>query len=281
MTIGKHLAVSVCGATGLAFTVLIIVLVNHLTGFNLFALNLYAIVPVGGVIAGFAAASGYYFSSIGLNVRPNVAVLVQIILASAIAQILVYYAEFRWMRFEDGTAISTVMSFSGYLNAYLQAVHIYGGRHFRDLGRLAGAGWWLAGIEYLGFLMGGLLVYLALKVQPVCKSCSCYLRHLASKHQHFSDSESFSIQYQTLPHLAGNAEALASLFALNASGDAQEQSHIKLTTMLYGCSQCEGERLEQRVRIRTEKGWRNAADQARQFDLPAGSSVRACFEKAV
>lgn len=278
MTIGKHLAVSACGASGLAFTVFIIVLVNHLTGFNLFALNVYAIVPVGGMIAGFAAASGYYFSCIGFSVRPNVAVLAQIILASALAQILVYYAEFRWMSFDDGTALSTVMSFSGYMKAYLQALHIYGGRHLRDLGPMQGAGWWFAGIEYLGFLMGGLVVYLALKAHPVCRTCNCYLKQLASKHQYFSDSDTFAMQYQTLPDLAENVEALTSLLALSPSRDAQEPGDIKLTTTLYGCSRCKGERLEQRVRIHTEKGWRTADDQARQFDLPEGASVRACFD---
>lgn len=279
MKSGKHLAVSLCGAIGLVITILVIVCVNHLTGFNLFSFTLYAIVPVGGLIAGFAAASGYYFSSIRFGLTPNKPVLLQIVLASALAQILIYYAEFRLMRFEDGTAVSTVMSFLDYLKAYLQTLHIYGGRGLRDLGTMAGSGWWFAGIEYLGFLLGGLAAYLALLAHPVCRSCACYLEKVGSRHQIFSQPQSFSLHYQTLPHVVANAEAFTSLLALVPPNEQKGLGDIKLVTCLHCCPHCKGERIEQQVKVLTAKGWRNSAEHARQFDVPASVGLSDCFNE--
>jgi len=274
---GKHLAVCLCGAIGLVLTISLIVLINQITGFNLFSFNLYAIVPIGGMIAGFAACSGYYFASIKFDLRPNRMVLSQMVLSAALAQLMIYYAEFRLMRFEDGTAVSTVMGFLDYVQAYLRSTHIYGGRGFRDLGALGGIGWFIAVIEYLGFLLGGLAAYLALLTHPVCQSCARYLKTVARKNQIFSDPAIFSVHYHALAEMGGDAERFRSLLALTPPNGQKGVGAVKLVTLLQCCPHCNGERIEQQVKILAEKGWRSSAAHARHYDIPDGVSVRDCF----
>lgn len=273
---GKHLAVSLCGATGLVLTIFVIVLIYQITRFNLFAFNLYAVVPVGGVVAGLAACSGYYFSSIKFDVRPNKGVLLQIMIAAALAQFMIYYAEFRLMQFEDGTAVSSVMRFPDYLNSYLQRVHIYGGRGLHDLGAPGGNGWWLAAIDYFGFLLGGWAICLAMLAHPVCTSCACYLRKVASRDQIFSDPEVFAIHYQA-PAEMGVARAVRSLLGFQPPDGAGQWGDLRLVTSLHCCPHCAGERIEQQVKILAAKGWRRSTEHRRYHDVPAGISLKNCF----
>jgi hypothetical protein len=82
--------------------VVAVVVIERLTGFNLFTLSVWVVVPAGALITGAAAASGYYFGSLFFHTKPVWFLLVQMVIVAAVAQFAIYYAEYATMVLDDG-----------------------------------------------------------------------------------------------------------------------------------------------------------------------------------
>ena len=90
----RHLVVAIAGFSTFIATVVVIAVIERATGFNLFGLSVWLVIPVGAILTGFAAASGYYIASFWLHVRPNLMLFVQMIVVAAFAQVADYYVEY-------------------------------------------------------------------------------------------------------------------------------------------------------------------------------------------
>jgi hypothetical protein len=202
--LGGHLGVSIFGILSFALTVVAVVVIERLTGFNLFTLSVWVVVPAGALITGAAAASGYYFGSLFFHTKPVWFLLVQMVIVAAVAQIAIYYAEYATMVLENGTKASSLISFPDYLDRYLTKMHMRVGRGAQDAGEVGSFGYWLAVIQFVGFLVGGVAVFIFLKGYPTCQACGRYLRTLFKHKQNFNAQEEFSLYYETVfQHPAG------------------------------------------------------------------------------
>lgn len=64
-------AVAFCGLVTSLLTAIAVVVFANLTGFNIFTLSVWVVVPVGAGLVGAAAASGYYFGSLYFHKKPG------------------------------------------------------------------------------------------------------------------------------------------------------------------------------------------------------------------
>ena len=67
----KYGGVALAGLATSILTAVAVAVFDRITGFNLFTFAVWAIVPAGAGLCGFAAASGYYFAAKFLHQRPT------------------------------------------------------------------------------------------------------------------------------------------------------------------------------------------------------------------
>jgi hypothetical protein len=155
-----------------------------LANFSLYGLTLLFVIPIGAILAGFAAASGCYLAARLLNYRPTRLVLFGVLAMSAMTFFLVNYLDYYFMTV-DGQSVRTLVSFTDFLNVSLSHMSVClhtcvnGGVGLGPLGYLA------AGLQILGFFLGGASVYGHLQSQKYCDACERYFSHKETEKRYF------------------------------------------------------------------------------------------------
>lgn len=278
--IGGHLGVSIFGLISFALVVLAVIVVDRLTGFNIFSFSFWVIVPVGALLTGAAAASGYYFGSLFFHTRPTWFLLVQILIVTAAAQLAIYYGEYRSFVLDDGTMASDVIGFWDYLDTYLRSMHLRAGRAHIDTGEVGEFGYWLALIEFAGFIIGGISVFLILQNYPSCWKCNRYLRKLTKIGQMFPDHDDFARYYDTLFHHPVHSGHFADLMKGNPKIRKPALDTVMIELHLLGCTHCKTQLLTQKVQILGKKEWKDIPKLTRHVRLPDGVDLRPVIKPA-
>ncbi|WP_457586614.1 hypothetical protein [Ensifer canadensis] len=273
--IAGNLGVSIFGIATFLLTVMAVVAVNHFTGFNFFTLSFFVVVPAGALLCGAAAASGYYFGALLFHTRPTVLILIQILIVAALAQTAIYYSEYRLLGLADGRMASDVVSFSEYLDIYLSHTNLRIGRAGTNTGDIGDYGRVLAFIQFLGFVVGGVFVWLMLRIYPVCERCGRYLRTLAKKQQMFSSQEDFSTYYDNLFEVPVDGPHFAQLMQWEpGKGEKIVKGTVQAETILRGCPHCHTQRISQEVKVRGEKEFRDVPQLTRNIRIPDGIDLK-------
>ncbi|NKE86979.1 hypothetical protein CO651_15310 [Rhizobium phaseoli] len=270
-----NIGVSIFGIATFLLTVIAVVAVNQFTDFNFFTLSFFVVVPAGALLCGAAAASGYYFGSLLFHTRPTVLILIQILVVAAIAQFAIYYGEYRLLDLENGRMASDVVSFSEYLDIYLSHTSLRVGRAGTNTGDIGDYGRILAFIQFLGFVVGGVFVWLMLRVYPVCEKCGRYLRTLAKKQQIFSTQEDFTRYYDNLFEVPVDGPHFAQLMKWQpGKGDKIVKGTIQTQTTLRGCPNCHTQRISQEVKVCGDKEFRDVPQLTRHIRIPDGIDLK-------
>jgi len=185
--------VTICGALTSILTAIIVLLFQKLTGFNFFTFSIWLVVPVGALLTGFAAASGYMFGSLYFHHRPTKMLLLNMVAIAASTQFLIYYLEYSTVLLDDGTSASSVIGFLEYLDISLTKAKYSVGRTLHSGIEVGNFGYGLAFIQFLGFIAGGVAVYFKLKSKAMCEKCQKYYRTLSSKIQTFKTTDDFKV----------------------------------------------------------------------------------------
>jgi hypothetical protein len=82
---------------------------------------------------------------------------------------------------DDGRKASELVDFANYVDLALTKAHMRVGRGGIDTGEVGQMGYALAGVEFVGFLIGGAATFLFIKGLPRCAGCGSYLRKLKTK----------------------------------------------------------------------------------------------------
>ncbi|ARQ08538.1 hypothetical protein NXC12_CH00446 [Rhizobium etli] len=270
-----NFGVSIFGIATFLLTVIAVVAVNQFTDFNFFTLSFFVVVPAGALLCGAAAASGYYFGSLLFHTRPTVLILIQILVVAAIAQFAIYYGEYRLLDLGNGRMASDVVSFSEYLDIYLSHTSLRVGRAGTNTGDIGDYGRILAFIQFLGFVVGGVSVWLMLRVYPVCEKCGRYLRTLAKKQQIFSTQEDFTRYYDNLFEVPVDGPHFAQLMKWQpGKGDKIVKGTIQTQTTLRGCPNCHTQRISQEVKVCGDKEFRDVPQLTRHIRIPDGIDLK-------
>lgn len=260
------------GLASTAATVLCIAAIGHFTGFNLFSFALWLVVPVGAALCGAAALSGFYFVSHRIHLKPGWWMLAPLVALAGLAYVSVYYFEYRWTVLNDGTLVSSAISFSRYLDLTLSSQTVYAGRGGHARAELGGAGYWLAIVDFIGFLLGGAWIYVALATSRACRSCGQYLRKRADRVRYFATTDDASDYYDGLfDHLITSDEFArkASLGTHRSPGTVA----VKMITHLLDCEGCHRQLWVDTASAWRGNGWKELPDLERAVVVPPEANV--------
>lgn len=264
--------VALAGLVTSILTAVLVTAIDHFTGINVFTFSLWVLVPAGAAFCGFAAASGYYLAAKALHQRPRPILLVQMILIAAFTQALIYWLEYATMVVE-GVYVSSVVPFSDYMDAIFTKAHLRLGRLPMESTAIGELGYVLAGLEFLGFLIGGAFVYLLLRSQPTCEPCSKYLRTLARKKDGFEDVAGLVAYYDNeFQHPIGSPEFAAHVGEKHSAGKP-EYGSVSLVTKVLGCPTCGLQAVSEKVQVFNGREWKEADELNRFVPIPPGHDV--------
>jgi hypothetical protein len=274
----ENVGVAVCGLVTSVLTALGIVVIEKLTGFDLFTVNVWVVIPAGALSTGLAAASGYYLGSLYFNKRPSALLLLQMIIIAGATQLLIYFIDYYTFVLDDGRRVSDLIDFSKYLDITLTSAHYRVGRGAGvDTGEVGTLGYWIAGLQFLGFLSGGLCVFVYLLSESYCKACNKYYRPLVKRSYQFSDKDAFAAHYEGVFQLPLDSPEFRELVAAKKA-EKVTQGSISLQTSLLRCPECKTQILSDKVQVYNGKDWKEVNELARKTPISAEADVLGAFK---
>lgn len=274
--IADSFGVAACGFVTSVLTALAVVVVSKMTGFDFFTFNIWIAVPVGSVLTGFAAASGYYFGSLYFHKRAGLSLLLQMVVIAGLTQLLIYYMQYNTLVLNDGRRVSDFIPFGQYIDISLTSAHYRVGRAMTDTGEVGSFGYWLAAFQFVGFLVGGLAVYGYLWSKPVCQTCNQYLRPLSKREKSFPDAGSASPYYDVIFQHPVDGPEFAALIRSEAKSEAK-QGALSVTTILHGCPKCKAQLIEEKVQVCNGSEWKDVSNLNRRVTIPDGVDLLGVF----
>jgi hypothetical protein len=270
-------AVAGAGLVTSILTALANTLLHWLTGFNLFSLSLFFLIPVGAIMCGFAAAYGYYFAAKFFHIRSTKVLLLQMVVIAAVTQILIYWLEYQTLVVK-GVHVADFLPFVQYLDISLTTQHMKFGRGAQiDAGEVGQSGYWLAAIDFVGFLIGGACVYFWLLQEPTCEPCNKYLKILVKKKDSFSDQESFAAYYDNKFANPVDSVEFARHVGVEYSAGKAERGTINLETRVLECPSCGGQAITEKVQVYNGRDWKDVEELKSFIPMPKGVDVRRAF----
>jgi hypothetical protein len=270
--------IAICGLITSVLTALAVVVLENLTTISIFTFSLWLVVPAGAMVTGAAAASGYYFGSLYFHRRPNWLLLIQMILIAGATQLLIYYLQYTTLLLDDGTKASDLVSFARYLDISLTSAHYRIGRGAQvDTGAVGDFGYWLAVIQFVGFLLGGLFIYVVLLSYPVCTRCQKYFRLLAKRSKHFETTDAFATYYDNIFRLPMDSNEFAAAITKEHKLRKVAKGTILLETRLHGCPSCKSQIIEDKVSVWNGREWKSTDALGRRVVLPDNVNLSTIF----
>lgn len=198
------------------------------------------IIPIGAILCGFVAATGYWIGARMFNHRPTRMLMLHIVLIS-----LGTYFSIHQLAYSEAK-LERVMSFPEYLVQVTEHMRYKSSRSYdkdegTELGKL---GWGVAALQVLGFSIGGLAVYGMLSSVPYCDRCAKYLSDKKHKSVSWKDPEAMLGSFAVLSGMmqAGQLQETIDLHATmgdNKRFGAKAFLHMELRK----CPTCENRRL--------------------------------------
>lgn len=140
------------------------------------------IFPVGAILGGLGAAGGYYVAARITSTLPSRRMLFEMLAIGVSTWLLMHWVGYATMRFSDGALVRDVVSFTDYLQLRTEHLQLTmqsassKGTTTPELGLL---GYAHELLQVVGFLAGGLMMWIFLKRLEACTTCSRYAHTLA------------------------------------------------------------------------------------------------------
>jgi hypothetical protein len=272
--------VTLCGAITSVLTAMVVLLIQKLTGFNLFTLSVWLVVPVGAGLTGFAAASGYMFGSLYFHHKPTKMLLLNMAVIAAGTQFLIYYLEYSTLVLNDGRTANEVVGFSNYLNVSLTTAKYSLTRTPHSGVEVGSYGYFLAFLQFLSSIIGGIFVYLNLKSKQMCEKCSKYYRTLAKKVQIFKTADNYKPYLERLVSVPPFSSAYIDCFSENHTEKKPGQGSMKLTFELFGCPLCKSQYVSEATEVFNGKDWKPIYELSRKILVSETQSLLEEFKKS-
>ncbi len=141
--------------------------------FNIMSWYGYYIIPIGAVLVGLVAGSGYGIASWVTGVRISRSLLWVVIFLQVLAYFLAQYIQFKHLlaKYPDASEVGFLEFFDETTRSFAWT------QKDGSAGSPLGAwGYLWRCLEIAGFGLGGLIVPLILKAKPYCQSCQRYMR---------------------------------------------------------------------------------------------------------
>lgn len=236
----KQLLVAAMGFSTSAVTGIALGLIEYYTGYAIYSWTLWFVVPIGAILAGSAAASGYYTGAMLFHQKPVGGVLFNMAAASVSAYFLVHCVPYYLVEVE-GLRVKDAVSFWQYMDYNIRHTSIKllrGGASTGELGRFWGYAY--ASLQLVGFSLGGISVFVWLASNPYCEKCARYLAKTGKQERYTSDSDAFVSSIKEFANLVEQKrfdEAI--LFHANKMGTPLTTGHhLRTSVITRACTVC-------------------------------------------
>lgn len=232
------------------------------------------VIPTGAIACGFAAASGFYLAGVRLQVGAGFGMATLMIAVAGLAQFLIYYLGYVTMTV-DGQTVSDFIDFSKYMQIYLTHTSYRVGRAGQiNTPELGDTGYWVAGLQFLGFLVGGLSAFVAMKDAPSCGRCGSYLQTVLTTKKQFFIWDDFYSYYQQLWSAPLETGLLASsLRAPPAKTVAAQKGAVSHQMEYIRCPSCGKQHIAETGQYYDGSDWVPIAEVGRKVDLPDNAKL--------
>jgi hypothetical protein len=254
------------------------VIVTRMVGLNIFTVKVWLIVPVGAVGLGMLGASGAILAARYFNIQPTIIDAMLMVVVAAATMVLIYYFDYATFVLGDGRRATDLVDFATYLDLILTKTHMRMGRGGGvDTGEVGQMGYYLAGIEFLGFLIGGAATFFFIRGLWRCADCGSYLRKLKTKKTKELTSEEASTVIELFK--AGDLETVQKLMAWAPPKRTLDRKDQKVLILfnLFGCPKCKAEVISARVNAFDGKEWKDVPSLTTRRNLSSGLSLRDQF----
>lgn len=177
------------------------------------------ILPVGAVLCGLVAATGYWIGARLFNHRPSRSLLINIVLVSLGTYFSIHYLNYT-MSAVNGVTIDKLMSFSDYLVRVTEHM-AYKSSHGGEATELGKLGWGVAALQIIGFSIGGFVVYGSLVNVPYCDRCGKYLSQKQTQSRKSKDPAALKLAFNETTNLVQQGQpqqAIQAHAALSKAG---------------------------------------------------------------
>lgn len=277
---GRSAVVAACGLVTSIITALLVARLSQSWHVALYTLSFWIVIPVGAIATGFVASSGYYFGSIVLNRRPDLSLLLQVLVIAGLTQWLIYRFSYAHARLDDGTPVSSVLSFNDYLSLTLTSAHHVMSKYASvqvDTGALGSAGYGFAALYFIGFLLGGAILWTMLRRKPFCSDCDRFLDVQARRARIFADPKEAATHYHGLFMHKMGTPAFTEALRAEPSPGLPRRGALNVVTLLYNCPTCRAQQLEQQISAYDGRRWESSRELSRRIGVPAGVNLAPAF----
>jgi hypothetical protein len=250
----KDAAVTLAGIVTSLLTILVLFVIQHLTGFELFTLSVWLVVPVGALVCGGFAASGYYFGAIFLHRRPNAILAIQMLIVAGATMLAEYYLNFYTLVI-DGQNVRAVVPFLEYLKIVIESSEYVVGRSQTNLGAVGNMGYWIFGIQFFGLLIGGIAVFGHLLLKPHCGVCSDYYKLVGRKMLIGESSTDTAAIFDEFYFEPLDSPQFASTLSEDSLRVENDGTVFRVQSSLYQCKKCAQQMIENVLQRKTSNDW--------------------------
>ena len=192
----RELLLGACGLASSVLTAILLAYAELAWDFPVYSYMVFFLVPMGAIAAGALGAAGYYVGARLVGAPPGRIAVGSIVVASLATFFLLHYAEYRWLDV-DGRPVRELVSFPRYLDRRIQAtsveIDVHGKKGQTD--RLDELGYVFAGLQLLGFGVGGGVVIGYLRKIPCCGRCRLFVVRSSVAERSTNDRGAFSAAY--------------------------------------------------------------------------------------
>jgi len=274
----KHVILLIAMAITCILAAVANVIVTRMIGLNIFTFKLWFIIPAGAIGVGMAGASGAVLAARYFNIQPTIVDAVLMVAVAAATMILIYYLDYATFVLDNGRRATDLVDFATYLDLILTKAHMRVGRAGHDTGEVGQMGYYLAGIEFFGFLIGGAVTFFLIKGLWRCADCGSYLRKLKvrkTKELTFDEASKVIELFK-----AGDLEMIQELMVWAPPqrnlGRAEQKALISYN--LFGCPKCKTEVVSASITAFNGKEWKDVPSLTTRRNLSSGLSLRDHFE---
>ncbi len=219
-----------------------LVLLEAYVGMPLYDMSVFIVLPLGALLAGTMAASGYYFGALWIGHKPTKMLFLSIASVSVVTFFAIHWFDYTLLKV-DGRFVREHVPFWAYLKVVLERQEIEMWSHHAKVATTGELGLWgyaRAAEQIIGFALGGVLAFFLLKARPYCGRCRKYLKSRLSQVRYASEPES----------VMALAEQVATFFesnriqeALNLHGNfagpkKRKHTHLRSSLERQQCPQC-------------------------------------------
>jgi len=212
------------------------------------------IFPVGAMLVGLVAGSGYGLMSWITGRKITGTLLIVIVLLLALSFAAAQWIEFRSLRLEDFTG--KAVDFFRYYDVTTRSMTFKASHAKTPSGSLGLFGYLFRLLELAGFTLGGLIIPLAFKAKPYCEPCLTYMRKagdwwlpaaVPARKIAKKDKEALQVYEQEMKE--AYEKSLAQLNSLNTALSERNTSQFQSILGQYGLEAKAVRKLQRRIRL--------------------------------